>query len=295
MLEASGCTRLDIGLESADDETLQLMDKGYTRAEIKSFLESFSGSSIQLLINIIVDYPGLSYERAMDAARFLGEATRGIDNVHFEVLRFVLGRNSAMYRTPEKFGLEILPPGAHGHSGLVSPTQAAFRSRWAMSEPERDRVEACYRTLNASFRERRARLAAESGLLSCAPDVLRGWDVRVEPIVVARSDAVGSGSLVIRRMLSGDTFVVADEYRPLLAAYQRATGRTVALQAFLDSIAADLRTVALTASDCVELLADLDLVRPRTSGAPGPIRMGISSDRNFYRGGVRSSSPSVTR
>ncbi|MGH3906830.1 MAG: B12-binding domain-containing radical SAM protein [Pseudonocardiaceae bacterium] len=297
MLEASGCVRLDIGLESADEGTLRLMNKGYTREEIGSFLTSFADSSIQLLINIIVDYPGLSYDRAMAAARFLAEVTRDIDYVHFEVLRFALGRNSQMYRTPEKFGLEVLTPGPDA-ARVSSPTQVPFRSRWAMSESERDRVEAYYRTLNASFRQRRVRAVAESSLLSgAAPSgtALGEWSLRVEPIVVARASAVGADSLVVRRMLGGETFVLPSAYDSLLASYRQFEGGLVALPVFLDTAGAALRRAGLTVRDGVELLAELDLLQPGAWTAREPVRVGISSDCNFYRGGVRSSSPGVAR
>jgi anaerobic magnesium-protoporphyrin IX monomethyl ester cyclase len=295
LLEASGCARLDIGLESADDDTLRLMDKGYTRSEIGSFLASFAGSDIQLLINIIVDYPGLTYERAMAAARFLAEATRDIPDVHFEVLRFVLGRNSQMYREPERFGLRVLnAPGP----GLTSPTQVPFRDERAMSEAERDAVEEYYRRLNMSFRQRRADRVARSGVLSCttpAEPALRDWTVRVEPMVVAQSAVIGVDNIVVRRMPSGDTFVLPGEYQPLLDTYRRVDGPSVELSAFLADAGPGLRAAGLELPECLEVLADLDLLRPCATKGRRGVHVGISSDANFYRGGVRASSPTVAR
>ncbi len=298
LLEASGCARLDIGLESADDETLRLMDKGYTRSEIGSFLASFAGSDIQLLINIIVDYPGLTYERAMAAARFLAEATRDIPDVHFEVLRFALGRNSRMYREPERFGLEVLNVPDTDHSGLISPTQVPFRSQGAMSEAERDSVEEYYRGLNMSFRQRRAERVARSGVLSCTTPTapaLQDWTVRVEPMVVAQSAVTGSDSLVVRRMSSGDTFVLPSEYRPLLDVCRQVEGPAVELSMFLTEASAALREAGLELPDCLDVLADLDLLRPRARPSRRGVQVGISSDRGFYRGGIRAGSPAVAR
>ncbi|MEU4767647.1 radical SAM protein [Actinosynnema sp. NPDC023794] len=294
LLEESGCVRLDIGLESADDDTLRLMDKGYTRDEIGSFLRSFAGSPVQLLINIIVDYPGLTCERALAAADFLDEVTRDIEDVHFEVLRFALGRNSEMFRAPAKFGLEV----AHAPGGVSSPTQVAFRSTWAMGEAERELVEARYRDMNAAFRRRRAEAAERSGLLSAdspSDAVLRDWELRVEPIVVAWSNAVGEGSVVARRLLGGETFVLPEEYEPLLDAYRAVGADAPPLSAFLADAEEARRRAGLTVRECLELLVDLDLVRRRTARTRTAVRTGISSDRGFYRGGVRASSPGVAR
>lgn len=291
LLEESGCSRLDIGLESADDRTLELMNKGYTRAEIGSFLRSFAGSRVQLLINIIVDYPGLTYERAMEAADFLDEATRDIEDVHFEVLRFVLGRNSEMFRTPEKFGLEVIRA-----DGVDSPTQVAFRSAWTMSDVERERVEARYRDINAGFRRRRAEAAVRAGLLSAdAPPaaLLDEWELRAEPVVVTRSDAVGSDSVVVRNLHTGETFALPQEYESLLHAY-RAAG-TEPLSTFLTDAGDCLWRSGMTVPMLLELLVDLDLVRRRSRPLRAAVRTGISSDRGFYRGGVRASSPGVAR
>ncbi|WP_018686061.1 B12-binding domain-containing radical SAM protein [Actinokineospora enzanensis] len=285
LLESSGCARLDIGLESADDPTLTLMNKGYTRAEIAAFLAAFAGSGIQLLINIIVDYPGLDYQRAMAAARFLAEATRDIEDVHFEVLRFALGRNSQMHREPDRFGLDLVDVSAPT-GRPSSPTQVAFRSTWSMPVADRDRVEAYYREVNAGFRDRRVRRAEEAGVLGADTRAWRGWVVRGEPVVAVRS----SDDLVVRRMLTGETFLLPLSVEPVITAYRAVGEGNTPLTAFLTEAAPALRAADMTPRDGAELLLDLDLLRRRPGAG---IRAGIASDGGFYRGGRRRTSPGV--
>ncbi|GAB3986376.1 radical SAM protein [Plantactinospora veratri] len=279
MLEASGCRRLDIGLESADDAALQRMDKGYTRDDIAAFLRAFEGTSIQLLVNVIVDYPGLTYERAMEAARFLAEATEKIDSLHFEVLRFALGRNSAMFDRPDDFGLTILPTSTNGSPRPTSPTQVPFSSRESMSPEERARVEAYYRTLNGRNSARRAERAASD--LRTADE---RWVSR-EPLVY--TTAVDSADIAVRRLTTAETFLLSRRYEPLI---QEVCRRTAATR--LDELVAGAwrRRVGLEPDECAEVLEGIGLLRPDPPRRPRrePVRVGMATDGDFFRGVKRT-------
>jgi hypothetical protein len=153
LLEQSGCVRLDVGLESADNQALARMHKGYTRDHIQHFLSLFRGRSIQLLCNIIVDYPGLSYEQALDAYQFLEEATAGV-NVHFEVLRFALTRTSEMYCQAAAYGLEIdHSPRSRTPSIPLPFNSVRFQARGSMSPEQVEAITMRYNELNYRTQE----------------------------------------------------------------------------------------------------------------------------------------------
>lgn len=267
LLAESGCHRLDIGLEAADDQTLELMSKGYTRDDIAGFLTAFRGSDIQLLINIIVDYPGLTHERALAAARFLGELTEDIPDLHFEVLRFALGRNSAMHDRPADFGLRVIDSATEKAAQRpTSPTQVAFDSTWSMTDAEIRDVEAVYRDLNARVRSRKA-----ARLKTAAPGRLRLADV---PVVIADG--------YVRHLGTAATFEVPPDCVPMVRAYQRL--RRERPGASLADLVAE-PDVTAGEEDCLDVLGSLGLLREPPPRAV--IRTGISSDRNFYRGADR--------
>jgi radical SAM superfamily enzyme YgiQ (UPF0313 family) len=273
LLEASGCRRLDIGLESADDATLARMDKGYTRADIAAFLRAFEGTSIQLLVNVIVDYPGLAYEQALAAAEFLGAAAERIDNLHVEVLRFALGRNSAMFDRPDDFGLTILPAGG-GAARPTSPTQVPFESSHSMSGPDRDRIEACYRRLNAHIAARRAARGPAPGT---------GWVVP-EPLVAV---PVGDADLALRRLTTAETFLLPRRYEALISAIQ-AQPAPVPVTELVGR--PELAAAGLDPDDCAAVLTSLTLVtaEPPDPRRREPVRIGVATDRDFYRGVKRT-------
>jgi radical SAM superfamily enzyme YgiQ (UPF0313 family) len=279
--EISGCRRLDVGLECADDATLALIRKGYRTGEIERFFSAFAGSNIELLVNIIVDLPRLSFERAMAAAAFLERTTGHLDTIHFELMDFALTAQSEMHRDPESFGLRLkedLAPGAGG--AFLSLNRTPFKADLQMTAQEREAIKAEYRRMNSTFRlrrrERLARLLRSRGASAV--------EVRVSDgpyLIWERADQ--AREILVRDLGLRETYVLPDVYREAVIALDALAGANLSI----DDLRARLRRGSLHRRDIDELLATLLAFRPtRRTRA---IRNAFCSDRNFYRGAVRPS------
>jgi anaerobic magnesium-protoporphyrin IX monomethyl ester cyclase len=58
LMKKAGCHKVYLGIESGNDEVLQLMNKKTTTAEVKSGVQKFKGSGIECAGFFIVGYPG---------------------------------------------------------------------------------------------------------------------------------------------------------------------------------------------------------------------------------------------
>jgi hypothetical protein len=273
-LEASGCVRLDVGLESADGPTLSLMNKGYGVDEIERFFTAFQGSSIQLLVNIILDYPGLTFEAAVEAFETLSRVTAQVPDVHFELMRYSLSVTSVMYEEPERFGLAIRR--ADGSKVLASLTTASFDAERGMSAAEVAEVEARYRRLNQDKRVRLA-AAAAGDLERARREGVGRFVVGRRPFVVAQ-DPHDATTLLVRNLYTMETFAVDESLQGSLSALQRDR-----------PIRGDVRDLPMLVGDddpdVLRSLTEMGMVEPerRRPGTDG-IRVGRASDGAFYRG-----------
>ena len=83
------CLWVELGLQSAHDETLQRVNRGHTVAQFADAVERCHARGIRVCAHVIFGLPGETREMMRDTARFL--ASLGIDGVKFHSLYLVPG------------------------------------------------------------------------------------------------------------------------------------------------------------------------------------------------------------
>jgi hypothetical protein len=239
-----------------------------------------------LLVNIIINYPGLSFQHAMDAARFLAEATSDLENVHFELMRFSLTTGSAMSRAPERFQLRIVPGQLPSLSSqeFLALNQLGFESDTMMNEEEAQAVERFYRELNLQFASRRAeRISRDlAGAVSMAGSKSVEVCLKSGPFLLAQDP--GSDNTVLLRDLSQQvTFLVEQDLAVLCKRLAGLAGRTLKSEELLEILAAELPHSSL--ADRLGAASELRMIES-VERTP-QLKIGISSDRDFFRGAKR--------
>lgn len=101
---AAGCQEVSFGLETSSPEGLRRVNKGITLETIMSCLRGCAAAGIDTSL-FVVNYPSQSLAEYEDTLRFARD-NRGIIG-HVMPLRFELGRNSIVFRSPRALGLTI--------------------------------------------------------------------------------------------------------------------------------------------------------------------------------------------
>ena len=102
LLHASGCSRVQLGIESADENTLKIIKKQIDLEQVKETINIYKRNKISTLGYFIVGFPHESYEDCVKSAR---NAMRlGFDYVQFSVLTPY--PNTEIYRQLLKEGRE---------------------------------------------------------------------------------------------------------------------------------------------------------------------------------------------
>jgi anaerobic magnesium-protoporphyrin IX monomethyl ester cyclase len=83
LLKASGCRRIYLGLETGNQNTLELMKKKATLEEGKNAVRLFHKSGIEVAAFFIVGYPGETIPSIEDTFRFALELP--LDSISFNV------------------------------------------------------------------------------------------------------------------------------------------------------------------------------------------------------------------
>lgn len=111
-MKNSGCAYLIVGIESASNNILKLMHKGFTIEEVEYFLNSSSKVRINIVANWIVGFPGETEEDFMLTANFIKKNRELIKKNTFSTL--TINQFSYLERHKEEFGIVLNGP----HLGL---------------------------------------------------------------------------------------------------------------------------------------------------------------------------------
>src|SRR5262249_52545655 len=71
LLRRAGCTRVFVGVESLDDDTLGLMNKRMTEAQNLEAIRAFLDAGIEVKVGLIPGFPGDTRERFVHTAALL--------------------------------------------------------------------------------------------------------------------------------------------------------------------------------------------------------------------------------
>jgi len=122
MMKESGCTRISCGFESANDSTLQYIEKGHTKDQIIKAMDIFDKHKLRYTGGFMVGLPNEGKEEILNTLKFVKEArNRPYCSVSKRVQRFVGFPVSVMYDEIIKEGLveynwqdgELLFPKTH--------------------------------------------------------------------------------------------------------------------------------------------------------------------------------------
>ncbi|MFF4016042.1 B12-binding domain-containing radical SAM protein [Streptomyces sp. NPDC001843] len=116
LLHASGCRRMNFGLESASQRVLDLMRKGTRIDDACSNIEAMLTAGVPLHLFVIHGFPGETEEEAArtvafaEAVRRLSVETYGVVHTTWGGSPFVLDVHSPVGTQPDAFGVRIEPP-----------------------------------------------------------------------------------------------------------------------------------------------------------------------------------------
>ena len=108
LMSKAGCIAVTGGLECADDRLLALMTKGITLDSATKALKAFHAAGIMVHAYLMYGFPTETEAEAFGALEFVrGLFKKDLLQSAFWH-RFALTVHSPIYRTPEKFGIEIV-------------------------------------------------------------------------------------------------------------------------------------------------------------------------------------------
>lgn len=119
-MSRAGCRQVAMGLESASDRVLRLMNKGITRSIFQQALDNFTANGIKVMVEVLVDFPGTTAEEAWDTFEFLKANREKIQNVN--ISEFILASKCAVMREPERFGVRLESGRVDSWHGFDRPT-----------------------------------------------------------------------------------------------------------------------------------------------------------------------------
>ncbi|GCB48958.1 radical SAM protein [Streptomyces sp. NL15-2K] len=115
-LHASGCRRLDLGLESYNQRVLDLMAKGTQERHIRPCVDALLGAGIPVHLFCISGFPGETEDEARRTAEFAEQTLRRSRNEYGLPYStsvnspFILDLLSPVGTHPERFGVRVVPP-----------------------------------------------------------------------------------------------------------------------------------------------------------------------------------------
>lgn len=109
LLARSGCVAVTGGLEAATDRLLTLMDKGFTLGQAARVMRAFSAAGILVHAYLMYGFPSQTARDTVDALEFVRQLFEAghLHSAYWH--RFALTIHSPIYRTPERYGIRLLP------------------------------------------------------------------------------------------------------------------------------------------------------------------------------------------
>ncbi len=106
-----GCSVLFMGLEAAAPRVSRLMNKGVDPSLAHRILKSLQEAGVQVHLCTVIGFPGETREEARETFDFLMENRHLYES--YSCMPFVLEKNSAVARNPERFGVTRLVDDIH--------------------------------------------------------------------------------------------------------------------------------------------------------------------------------------
>lgn len=117
LIRESGCTSVDVGLESGSERILKQMNRGTARGDVEALFERISAAGIRANVNVMLGFPGETRADADETMEML-EAISAHAH-HVAPAGFQLAKGSAIYDEPGKYGLTLLAEEKFCFTGIV--------------------------------------------------------------------------------------------------------------------------------------------------------------------------------
>jgi Radical SAM superfamily len=166
LMARAGCDSLVVGVESATDRVLALVDKQATHEENVRFIRDAADAGIGVYINLIPDLPTTTYDEALDSLALFRRLRPYLAGV--AIFPFEATRSSRIGANPHAYGLEPREaPGTSGQAEFASNHQAVVDR--GMSDDERQEVHAAFRAFADEVVDSRYARLGDAGSALDAP------------------------------------------------------------------------------------------------------------------------------
>ncbi len=129
LLKRAGCVTLVFGVESFSDDVLKRMGKRFVAADAATVLRRAKDVGLQVMINLIVGFPGESEESFAQTCEFLREHHRLIDKVSAASTCIVVAQ-CELEKDPARFGI-VLPKPEHWRQWYSADEANTYEKRVA--------------------------------------------------------------------------------------------------------------------------------------------------------------------
>jgi radical SAM superfamily enzyme YgiQ (UPF0313 family) len=154
LMNQAGCEYLVIGAETMTDRVLALVNKFARQEDNIRFFLAAQQQGVKLRVNLIPDLPSTTYEESLRSLELFRDLAACFDTV--SIFPFEATRSSAVGRSPEQYGLQVIEDGS-----IVGQAQYASNhlanSDPAMTDEQRREVHAAYYAFASEVHENRNR------------------------------------------------------------------------------------------------------------------------------------------
>jgi radical SAM superfamily enzyme YgiQ (UPF0313 family) len=105
-MKRAGCNALEIGLESGSNRILKMMGKRFTNTEAEDFIRKAHTCGIEVILFIIVGFPGETKDDFEETCTFLRRNREYIDTIA-SINTFMALDDTTIRKNPEKYGMTI--------------------------------------------------------------------------------------------------------------------------------------------------------------------------------------------
>lgn len=121
LLARSGCVAVTGGLEAATDRLLRLLNKGFTATAAARVMQAFSGAGVLVHAYLMYGCPSQTEQDTVDGLEFVRQLFEAgcLHSAYWH--RFALTVHSPIYRSPERYGIRLLPLPSGGFARNEAP------------------------------------------------------------------------------------------------------------------------------------------------------------------------------
>ncbi|ETR70577.1 MAG: Fe-S oxidoreductase [Candidatus Magnetoglobus multicellularis str. Araruama] len=146
IIKQGGCLSVAIGLESACQRILELMDKGISPYQAQDCIHNLSSAGISTQIMTFLNFPTETAREAMETIQFIRLNMSDISL--FTMGDFVLHHGSKIFENPEKYGIDrIYFPKNDDFKLLTQYTE----KRHTKSERDKEQIESAYADIAVQY------------------------------------------------------------------------------------------------------------------------------------------------